>query len=287
MFKDLDISDLFSQQEIEEAQDLFDLDSRIGQLDFIEALKEGGNRSAIALFMINHKNMIRKVFHNNVVGKSAKHKARRIANGEWEDFLAHVYEELYDGKMFRSFKPETFDKSTDLIEKLNWWVMQYIKTYAVLRNKDNMKRGATGIGRDDVDNSSVISIDSASEDNNSFEGEHLAYEDDLDVDFLERWNKLLKDPEMTRTKKGVSLNLILKKLVQGKINKLQDLIEELGISKVTFYTRQEQLADMLKKYSISGDDLMTAIRKYGDDKLIRRIKESYNPLLMNFLRMLD
>ena len=92
---------------------------------------------------------------------------------------------------------------------------------------------------------------------------------------------------MTRTKKGVSLNLILKKLVQGKINKLQDLIEELGISKVTFYTRQEQLADMLKKYSISGDDLMTAIRKYGDDKLIRRIKESYNPLLMNFLRMLD
>ena len=48
MFKDLDISDLFSQQEIEEAQDLFDLDSRIGQLDFIEALKEGGNRSAIA-----------------------------------------------------------------------------------------------------------------------------------------------------------------------------------------------------------------------------------------------
>jgi hypothetical protein len=92
---------------------------------------------------------------------------------------------------------------------------------------------------------------------------------------------------MTRTKKGVSLNLILKKLVQGKINKLQDLIEELGISKVTFYTRQEQLADLLKKYSISGDDLMRAIKKYGDDKLIRRIKESYNPLLMNFLKLLD
>lgn len=282
---DLRITDLFSIDEIEDSKEMYDISSREGQLDFLDALRSG-ERSAVVLFMVTNEKMLQKVFHKNVTGSVGKYKAARIANGEWEEFLGNTYMDLMEGKMFQSFNPEKFDDKTNLMEKMNWWVMQYLKGYAIKRNKETMKDGLKG-NNSQVDSGTVSSLDSALEDNNKFEGEYLNYEDDSDIDFIKRFEDLMKDPVMNVKKKGLSLKMILKYIIEGKSNKLNDLLKDLGLSKVTFYSRQEQLAKILKDYDISGDDLMRAIKTLGNDKLAKMMREETNELLQGLLKLLD
>lgn len=282
---DLRITDMFGVDEIEDAKEMYDTSSREGQLDFIDALRNG-ERSAIVLFMVQHEGMLQKVFHKNVTGSVGKFKAARIADGEWEEFLGNTYMDLMDGQMFKSFDPEKFDDKTDLMQKVNWWVMQYLKGYAIRRNKETMKGGVEG-HHGSVDSGTVTSLEGSMEDNHKFEGDHLHYEDDGDIDFINRFEDLMKDPVMNVKKKGLSLKMILKYIIEGKSNKLNDLLKDLGLSKVTFYSRQEQLAKILKEYDITGDDLMKAIKTLGNDRLAKMMREGTNELLQGLLKLLD
>lgn len=220
-------------------------------------------------FLINvAKNRLLSIFWKAYMGKdkvaTTSVIARRIQNGEFEDFCGLIFENLDNGvhegrtgNALYSFKEDKY--ATNVIASWQYWFGQYVEASSIAENKK--KKDA----KDSALAGQAISIDATEEEKDDKSGhskfDKMAYDsglfDQINEDaatFNEDFTEALKDVDDSKydVKKVIKLFILNYDKSTEFFQKVQD---ELGISRGTTTTILTNFFGSLADYGVSQDEL--------------------------------
>lgn len=235
--------------------------------DAIIDAKDGNDDAEI--FLVNKcKKMIFYVFWSNFIGEKASKKviARRLANGEFDDFLSLVY--IAFEKAIKAFSLKSYDKIK--IGNFQYYLGRYLKAEAISYNtKENDDPSSKAIRPD--------SITSETERKGEGTGNAWDYivggvEDENYVDFLENWKDFCNDPRMSEPlskKIKTPRKEVLAKILAGT-KTIPQIADELGITKATLYSAID-IGDILSDNGIDQSEMAKYLKAYPDE-LISKLR---------------
>lgn len=239
--------------------------------DFLSALEDAKDGDADAeIYLINKsKKTIFHVFWTNFIGKEAPKKviAMRIANDEFNDFLALVY--IAFNKAIKAFKPDVYDDIK--IGNFQYYLGRYLKAEAV---SWNLKE------KEDPINDSIHPDEMTSETESKGDGTGNAWdtlvggvEDESTLDFIEDWKDFAKSPEMNEpfSKKVKTPRRKILARILGKEKSIPEIADELGVTKTTIYGAINSISSVLKNYSIDKN-VLAKVLKSSPDTILKPLK---------------
>lgn len=238
--------------------------------DAVEDAK-GGNSDA-ELYLLNKcKKMIFYVFWTNFIGKETPKKVAkiRIANGEFEDFLALVY--IAFDKAIKAFKPSAYDNMK--LGNFQYYLGRYLKAEAISWNTKE---------KEDPTADSIRPDGMTSETESKCAGTGSAWdtlvggtEDESTTDFIEDWKLFAKSPELNKPfskKVKTSRKKVLAQVLTGE-KSIPDIAKDLGVTKTTVYTAISDICKILKDYGIYQQAIAKAL-KTDPDAVLKPLNEA-------------
>lgn len=272
---------LLSQSDIAEANEAWAdfADDYEGQVELLQAAKDG-DITAINYLYLQLIPQISSVFWNNYLGKDARHRRRRIEQGDHLAYASMVYEVLlsasiqtgdeeavkakmratsgasdveqeYEALMgtaspLRTFDPEVFDTDTNLIQKFGFYLIGALKNEATKHNRRERRGGLTGktTGDDEVSNVSYeATFDGDDERAHEFAG-YAATENQ------DSWERFVADSALDAGREPTARDVLRDFLDQEEKFNVAEVAEKYGATNQTIRNRLGGMADILQKHGI-------------------------------------
>lgn len=236
----------------------------------IEDAKDGNDDAE--LYLLNKcKKMIFYVFWTNFIGKEAsKNIAKiRIANGEFEDFLALVY--IAFDKAIKAFKPSAYDNMK--LGNFQYYLGRYLKAEAISWNTKEKEDPTADSIRPDGMTSETESKGAGT--GNAWDTLVGGTEDESTADFIEDWKLFAKSPELNEPlskKVKTPRKKVLAQVLTGK-KSIPDIAKDLDVTKTTIYTAISDVGKVLKDYGID-QQTMAKVLKTDPDAILKPLNEA-------------
>lgn len=85
--------------------------------------------------------------------------------------------------------------------------------------------------------------------------------------FLKKWKQFVQDPALQKNIKGISIKDIFAEAIGNKDADFKSMVKKFGVARNTIETYLHKAQDIMKQYNINGNDLMQAIKFFGNDKI--------------------
>lgn len=257
----LDLSDTAEFRAAKEEWEGFE-ETREGQLVLIEAAKERDMGAVKYIFMLLLP-QIRKAFWSYYLGPNAGARRSRLEQGAESEFLSEVFIRLLDTPSpLDSFNPDKYEGDTDLINKLGFYVQNYLKSMAIRANSKESRKGITGkIGGEDEPSYSAY------EDNEHGQEVYNAEDRALNSELFSQWVEMSTDPILDALQYPSSRD-ILKAILEQETFSINKLIAALAVPGRNFgqFWMRKRLAkvkDILESYEIDREAFMTLLTYPG------------------------
>lgn len=247
----------------------------------IEDAKDGNDDAE--LYLLNKcKKMIFYVFWTNFIGKEASKKVAkiRIANGEFEDFLALVY--IAFDKAIKAFKPSAYDNMK--LGNFQYYLGRYLKAEAISWNTKEKEDPTADSIRPDGMTSETESKGAGT--GNAWDTLVGGTEDESTADFIEDWKLFAKSPELNEPlskKVKTPRKKVLAQVLTGK-KSIPDIAKDLDVTKTTIYTAISDVGKVLKDYGID-QQTMAKVLKTDPDAILKPLNEAMYAYTSNPARM--
>lgn len=230
-----------------------------------------GNEDA-ELYLLNKcKKMIFYVFWTNFIGKEASKNAAkiRIANGEFEDFLALVY--IAFDKAIKAFKPSAYDNMK--LGNFQYYLGRYLKAEAISWNTKEKEDPVADSIHPDGMTSETESKGAGT--GNAWDSLVGGTEDESTSDFIEDWKLFARSPELNEPlskKVKTPRKKILAKILTGE-KSIPDIAKDLDVTKTTIYTAISDVGKILKDFGIDRRT-MAKVLKTDPNAILQPLNEA-------------
>jgi hypothetical protein len=261
-----------------------------------------GDRDAINYIYLKCAENIGKTFWDAFLGPNKSIQAKRINDGAVSEWASIAYETLTGGfKEYRDAKGalETFDTSKytygDLFQNFKFYFWNLLRNSAKETNYSNSLGGLSNVrdttgGEDFKKGIEIAGYDPAYMDEQ--QDKHHGLDDetadsvitnDTVGSFLSKWKEFAQDPEVNEGKVVTPAAVLKTTLELGSgadsATILTEKFPQVSRNTVMTYVRKA-VEIMSSKYGIQYEDLMTAIKQIGEDKVASYLKgpESETPV---------
>jgi|LSQX01.3.fsa_nt_gb RNA polymerase sigma factor (sigma-70 family) len=212
-----------------------------GQKHILTSASEGDSTAADYLFL-TYKKIIAKAFWTYYLGPERRFHQRRLNAGADEDFASMAYEMLLGGEgtsPFKTFNPDKFTSSADLIKQFGYYYYRYLQNEAVKMIRAEKMGGVAGnipkgeevsaVGYDDYFDNTVAASTPDS------------FVDEINLqETLRSFLNLLK-------KENTTYYEIFKGRLQQE--SIKDIAERLGVSDQSIRNHLKKIQQMYKEFA--------------------------------------
>lgn len=294
---------LLSKRDIDEANEMWAdfAEDYAGQVELINAA-QGGDIPAVNYLYLQLIPQIAGVFWNNFLGKNARHRRRRIDQGETLEYASMVYEVLLSASIqmgdeddvkakmkvrsgsddveqeyaalmgtaspLRTFDPSVFDENTDVISKFGYYLIGALKNEATKHNRRERRGGLTGKRGKSETPDDIGNV--------SYEG---TFENDTDSaatadDFArteneDSWERFARDPVLDSGREPTTREVLRTFLQQGVDNfDVTAVAEDFGTTNQTIRNRLAGMSSLFQKHGIDQQTFAQLLRSHGGSGLV-------------------